>query len=86
MKSTLRSVNLGATTGALALIPTTHKKEKGLDCVVVSKAYIGSAIEYSVKWNEQTLFLVATTGSEEFEIGDKAKVIITPPGIAPISN
>lgn len=61
-------------------------KQNGLDSVVISKAYIGSAIEYAVKWNDQELFLVASTGSEEFEEGDKAKVLISPPGIAPIPN
>jgi iron(III) transport system ATP-binding protein len=59
-------------------------KQMGLPCTIVSKAYIGSAIEYSVKWHDQELFLISATGSQEFNIGDSAKVLITPPGIAPI--
>ena len=69
---------------ALSLTSREDKKQTGLDCIIVSKAYIGSAIEYSVKWHDQELFLVSATGSQEFDIGDLAKVLITPPGIAPI--
>jgi hypothetical protein len=50
----------------------------------MSKAYIGSAVEYSVQWQDRELFLVSATGNEEFQIGESATVLITPPGIAPI--
>lgn len=71
---------------ALSLTTSNDNKRAGLDCSIISKAYIGSAIEYAVKWRQQELFLVSATGSQEFEIGDHAKVLITPPGIAPIPN
>jgi len=58
----------------------------GLLSKILTKSYIGRAIEYSVQWNNQTLFLVSGIGSREFNIADTAKVIITPPGIAPITN
>lgn len=69
---------------ALSLTSSDDNTHAGLDCSIISKAYIGSAIEYAVEWHEQELFLVSATGSQEFEIGDNAKVLITPPGIAPI--
>ncbi len=68
---------------ALSLIPA-EDDDAGLLCTIASKAYIGAAIEYSVKWHDQELFLVSATGNQEFAIGDTAKVIIIPPGIAPI--
>lgn len=71
---------------ALSLISADDKKQSGLDCTILSKAYIGAAIEYSVKWHDQELFLVSATGNLEFEIADSAKVLITPPGIAPIPD
>ncbi len=77
------SIEIAIRPEALSLASTQSKK-KGLLCTIISKAYIGAAIEYSVKWNDQDLFLVSATGNQEFEIGDSAKVIITPPGIAPI--
>lgn len=58
---------------------TTHPCLSGR---VSSKAYIGSAIEYTVTVDSQVFFLVSPTGSDEFEIGDAAKVLVTPPGIA----
>ena len=69
---------------ALSLTSADDNTRTGLLSTIVTKAYIGRAIEYSVKWNSQELFLVSATGSQEFNIGDAAKVIITSPGIAPI--
>jgi len=77
-----KTIEIAIRPEALSLIPDDNAT--GLPCTIASKAYIGSAIEYSVKWHKQELFLVSATGSLEFEIGDKAKVLITPPGIAPI--
>ncbi len=79
-----KTIEIAIRPEALSLTSNNDKKQAGLVCTIISKAYIGAAIEYSVKWNEQTLFLLSATGSEEFEIGDDAKVLITPPGIAPI--
>jgi len=56
----------------------------GLQCTVVSKAYIGSAMEYTVCWDDQEIFLVVGTGGLEFDVGDAAKLLVSPPGIAPI--
>lgn len=68
---------------ALSLTSTNDKSKAGLYCTIISKAYIGAVIEYSVTWNDQELSLISATGSQEFEIVDSAKVLITPPGIEP---
>lgn len=65
-----------------ALSLTRKTAKPSLSGHISSKAYIGSAIEYSVAVNGQDFFLVSPTGSEEFEIGDTAQVLINPPGIA----
>jgi len=78
-----KTIEIAIRPEALSLIPA-NDKAAGLPCSITSKAYIGSAIEYSVKWHDQELFLISATGSLEFAIGDSAKVLITPPGIAPI--
>ena len=80
-----KTIEIAIRPEALSLI-SVDDKTTGLPCTIASKAYIGSAIEYSVKWHEKELFLVSATGSQEFEIGDNAKVLITPPGIAPINT
>ncbi len=66
------------------LLTATDNSVAGLPVTILTKAYIGAAIEYSVQWHTQELFLVSATGNQEFNIGDDAKVFITPPGIAPI--
>ena len=79
-----KTIEIAIRPEALSLMSVDETKRAGLDCKIVSKAYIGSAIEYSVEWRNQALFLVSATGTQEFNIGDSAKVLITPPGIAPI--
>ncbi len=79
-----KKVEIAIRPEALTLIPAGDSSRSGLPCTITAKAYIGAATEYSVKWGEQTLFLVAATGTEEFAIGDSAKALITPPGVAPI--
>lgn len=78
-----KTIEIAIRPEALSLI-TADDNSPGLPCTIVTKAYIGAAIEYTVKWNGQELFLVSATGNQEFAIGDNAKVLITPPGIAPI--
>ena len=78
-----KTIEIAIRPEALSLI-TADANAAGLPCTIVTKAYIGAAIEYTVKWNSQELFLVSATGNQEFAIGDTAKVLITPPGIAPI--
>lgn len=78
-----KTIEIAIRPEALSLI-SADDKTAGLPCKIASRAYIGSAIEYTVKWHDKELFLVSATGSQEFEIGDEAKVLITPPGIAPI--
>lgn len=78
-----KTIEIAIRPEALSLIPADDSAP-GLPCTIVTKAYIGAAIEYTVKWNSQKLFLVSATGNQEFSIGDRAKVLITPPGIAPI--
>jgi len=78
-----KTIEIAIRPEALSLI-TADDNAAGLPCTIVTKAYIGAAIEYTVKWNGQELFLVSATGNQEFAIGDNAKVLITPPGIAPI--
>jgi len=78
-----KTIEIAIRPEALSLI-AADDNAPGLPCTIVTKAYIGAAIEYTVKWNSQELFLVSATGNQEFSIGDRAKVLITPPGIAPI--
>lgn len=69
---------------ALSLTSSDDTSRAGLPCTIMSKAHIGSAVEYSVQWQGQELFLVSATGNREFQIGENVTVLITPPGIAPI--
>ena len=80
-----KTIEIAIRPEALSLIPADDNTA-GLPCAIISRAYIGAAIEYSVKWNGQELFLVSATGNQEFAVGDAAKVLITPPGIAPIPD
>ena len=79
-----KTIEIAIRPEALSLISADDSTRAGLAATVVTKAYIGRAIEYSVQWNNQKLFLVSPTGTQEFSVGEAAKVIVTPPGIAPI--
>ncbi|MCP4672278.1 MAG: ATP-binding cassette domain-containing protein [Desulfobacula sp.] len=81
-----KAIEIAVRPEALSLTTIDDHTCSGLTGTVVTKAYIGRAIEYSVKWNGQELFLISATGSREFSIGESAKIIITPPGIAPIPD
>ncbi|HHC24061.1 MAG TPA: ATP-binding cassette domain-containing protein [Desulfobacterales bacterium] len=78
-----KTIEIAVRPEALSLV-SADSTRTGLPATIVTKAYIGRAIEYSVQWNNQKLFLVSATGTREFSVGETAKVIITPPGIAPI--
>jgi len=78
-----KNIEIAIRPEALSLT-TNDTGQAGLPCTIISKAYIGSAVEYSVTWRDQELFLISATGSKEFKIGEDARVLITPPGIAPI--
>ncbi|HID70894.1 MAG TPA: ATP-binding cassette domain-containing protein [Desulfobacterales bacterium] len=79
-----KNIEIAIRPEALSLTSAGDTSQPGLPCTITTKAYIGAAIEYSVKWRDQELFLISATGSQEFTIGEKASVLITPPGIAPI--
>ncbi len=81
-----KTIEVAVRPEALSLTSVDDKVYTGLLSKILTKSYIGRAIEYSVQWNNQELFLVSATGTQEFNIGDAAKVVITPPGIAPITT
>ncbi len=69
---------------AMSLVRTTT--EPALKGIITSRAYIGASTEYLVKVDSWEIFLIAPTGSEEFELKESVNILISSSGIAPIPD